>query len=55
MTRGAAGADLGRPPDFQIVSDGRLVVEANNQGLPFVRWSIRPHAISQDLARIADA
>jgi MinD-like ATPase involved in chromosome partitioning or flagellar assembly len=35
-----------------VVSDGRLVVEANNRGEPFVMTS--PDApISQDVARIA--
>ncbi len=43
---------IGRPPDFQIVSDGRLVVEANNQGVPFVVTS--PSArISQDIYGMA--
>ncbi|HEX7431107.1 MAG TPA: response regulator, partial [Candidatus Limnocylindrales bacterium] len=27
---------LGRKPEFEVVSDGRLVVQANNEGLPFV-------------------
>ncbi len=45
---------LGRVPDFQLVSDGRLVVEANNQGIPFVLAD--PAAvISQGMARIAAA
>ncbi len=45
---------LGGPPSFTVVSDGRLVVESNNQGIPFVLAS--PTAlISQDLARIAGA
>jgi pilus assembly protein CpaE len=43
---------LGRNPEFHVVSDGRLVVEANNQGVPFVLAN--PSAqISQDLAGIA--
>jgi pilus assembly protein CpaE len=45
---------LGRPPDFKVVSDGRLVVDANNQGIPFVL--AEPGAgISQDVTRIAMA
>ena len=27
---------IGRIPDFTLPSDGRLVVDANNQGVPFV-------------------
>ena len=27
---------LGRRPEFEVVSDGRLVVQANNEGMPFV-------------------
>lgn len=43
---------LGREPDFRIVSDGRLVVDSNNQGLPFVIAD--PTAqISQDIGRVA--
>jgi pilus assembly protein CpaE len=45
---------LGRQPEFRIVSDGRLVVDANNQGVPFVLAD--PGAIvSQDVMRIAEA
>jgi len=45
---------MGRPPEFQIVSGGRLVVEANNQGLPFVMAD--PQArISQDMMAMAQA
>ena len=43
---------LGRAPEFGVVSDGRLVVEANNQGVPFVLAN--PSAqISQDVTRVA--
>ena len=43
---------LGREPEYGVVSDGRLVVEANNQGVPFVLAN--PAAqISQDLTRVA--
>ncbi len=42
---------LGSPIDFTVVSDGRLVVESNNQGVPFVLTA--PDApISRDIARI---
>lgn len=45
---------IGRAPDHTVVSDGRLVVEANNQGVPFVIAA--PAApISGDLRRIAEA
>lgn len=43
---------IGREPDYRVISDGRLVVEANNRGEPFVMTA--PDApISQDIARIA--
>ena len=43
---------LGRVPEHTVVSDGRLVVQANNDGLPFVLAN--PDApISRDIARIA--
>jgi pilus assembly protein CpaE len=43
---------LGKPIDFEIVSDGRLVVAANNEGVPFVAGS--PDApISQGIRQIA--
>ncbi len=43
---------IGRPPLEQVVSDGRLVVQCNNEGVPFVLAS--PAAqISQDLGRLA--
>ncbi|MBX3029373.1 MAG: response regulator [Chloroflexi bacterium] len=45
---------LGRRPDFALPSDGRLVVEANNQGVPFVLVDQRA-AVSQEVARIAAA
>jgi pilus assembly protein CpaE len=47
-------AALGRPIDYEIVSDGKLVVAANNEGVPFVTGS--PDApISQGIRRIADS
>ena len=43
---------LGRVPEHQVMSDGRLVVQSNNEGVPFVLAN--PAApISQDLARLA--
>ena len=45
---------IGRQPEFEIVSDGRLVVESNNQGIPFVLAD--PAArITYDLTRMAKA
>jgi pilus assembly protein CpaE len=43
---------LGRVPEHKVVSDGRLVVQSNNEGVPFVLAS--PTAqISQDINRTA--
>jgi pilus assembly protein CpaE len=43
---------LGRKPEHTVVSDGRLVVQSNNEGVPFVLAS--PTApISQDINRTA--
>ncbi|MHB8460998.1 MAG: AAA family ATPase [Candidatus Limnocylindrales bacterium] len=43
---------LGRIPEHAVVSDGLLVVESNNEGVPFVLAN--PAArISEDIARIA--
>ncbi len=43
----AAGA--GRVPEHQVVSDGRLVVRSNNEGVPFVLAD--PNAqVSKDIA-----
>jgi pilus assembly protein CpaE len=43
---------LGRVPEHRVVSDGRLVVQSNNEGVPFVLAN--PAAeISQDLAKMA--
>jgi pilus assembly protein CpaE len=45
---------LGRAPDHSVVSDGRLVVQCNNEGIPFVLAN--PGAqISGDVVRIATA
>ncbi|MGA3030832.1 MAG: AAA family ATPase [Candidatus Limnocylindrales bacterium] len=45
---------LGRRPDFEVVSDGRLVVQANNEGMPFV-VSSPDAAVSRDIQRAAQA
>jgi pilus assembly protein CpaE len=43
---------LGRVPEHRVVSDGLLVVQSNNEGVPFVLQN--PQApISQDVMRIA--
>jgi pilus assembly protein CpaE len=43
---------LGRVPEHRVVSDGRLVVQSNNEGVPFVL--AEPGAqISQDINRLA--
>ena len=43
---------LGRVPEHRVVSDGLLVVESNNEGVPFV--IANPAApISQDISRVA--
>ena len=45
---------IGRSPEHSVVSDGRLVVEANNQGVPFV-LAAPDAAISGDIRRMAEA
>ena len=45
---------IGRNPDFEMISDGRLVVQANNEGMPFVVAS-PDAAVSRDVRRIATA
>ncbi|MCU0478180.1 MAG: response regulator [Chloroflexi bacterium] len=57
-TGGIAAEDLaralGRVPEHTVISDGKLVVQANNEGLPFVLAS--PDApISRDIASLAAA
>ena len=43
---------LGRVPEHKVISDGRLVVQSNNEGVPFVLAN--PDApISKDMMRIA--
>jgi pilus assembly protein CpaE len=47
-------AAIGRPIDYEIVSDGHLVVAANNEGVPFVSGS--PDApISEGVRLIAES
>ncbi len=49
---GALERALGRVPEHRVMSDGRLVIQSNNEGVPFVIAS--PEApISLDLARLA--
>ena len=43
---------LGRVPEHRVVSDGLLVIQSNNEGVPFVLANPGA-AISQDLARLA--
>jgi pilus assembly protein CpaE len=55
-TGGIAAEDLaralGRVPEHVVVSDGKLVVQANNEGVPFVLAN--PDApISRDVSRVA--
>jgi pilus assembly protein CpaE len=43
---------IGRTPEHRVVSDGNLVLQSNNEGVPFVLAN--PAAqISQDIARVA--
>ena len=43
---------LGRVPEHRIVSDGRLVVQSNNEGVPFVLANPAAES-SQDVMRVA--
>ena len=46
-------AAIGRVPEHRIVSDGRLVVQSNNEGVPFVL--AEPSArISQDIVDVVN-
>ncbi len=54
FTKADVEAVLGRAIDYEIVSDGHLVVAANNEGVPFVSGS--PDApISLGIRRMADS
>lgn len=49
-----AAAVLGRVPEHRVVSDGKLVVQSNNEGVPFVLAN--PEAqVSRDLTAVAAA
>ncbi len=52
MPRNAIEEQIGRKPDFEVVSDGLLVAEANNRGEPFIKLG-PDAAITKDVARIA--
>lgn len=53
LPRDAISRQVGRAPDFSVVSDGILVVEANNRGEPLAK--LGPDAqITKDVARIAE-
>jgi pilus assembly protein CpaE len=52
LNRDELARALGRRPDFEIVSDGRLVVQANNEGMPFVVAS-PDAAVSKDVRHAA--
>lgn len=52
MQRGAIEEQIGRKPDFEVISDGVLVVEANNRGEAFVRLG-PDAAITRDVNKIA--
>jgi pilus assembly protein CpaE len=52
MPKGALEEAIGRSADFEVVSDGLLVAEANNRAEPFIK--LGPDAlISTDVRRIA--
>ena len=52
LQRDAIEQQMGRKADFEVVSDGVLVVEANNRGEPFIK--LGPDAqISKDVGKIA--
>ncbi len=52
LRRDAIEKQIGRKADFEVVSDGLLVVEANNRGEPFIKFG-PDAAISRDVHRIA--
>ncbi|MEO6349028.1 MAG: response regulator [Candidatus Limnocylindrales bacterium] len=52
LSKDAIAQQIGRKPDFEVVSDGILVLQANNRGEPFV--TLGPDAaITRDVTRIA--
>jgi pilus assembly protein CpaE len=54
MSKGDIVKVLGREPDFEVVSDGKLVLEANNKGEPFITTNPKARA-SGDVDSIARA
>lgn len=54
MSKGDIVKVLGREPDFEVVSDGKLVLEANNRGEPFITTNPRAR-VSGDVDSIAKA
>jgi pilus assembly protein CpaE len=52
LSKDAIAQQIGRKPDFEVVSDGKLVLEANNRGEPFVHLA-PDAAITKDVNRIA--
>jgi pilus assembly protein CpaE len=54
ITKADVESSLGAAIDYELVSDGRLVVAANNEGVPFISGS--PDApISQGIRALADS
>ena len=52
MPKGALEEEIGHAADFEVVSDGLLVAEANNRGEPFIK--VGPDAlISNDVRSVA--
>jgi pilus assembly protein CpaE len=54
ISRDELSRALGRRPEYEVVSDGRLVVQSNNEGMPFVVSSPEA-AVSKDIRRAAAA
>ena len=52
ISRDELARALGRKPEYEVVSDGRLVVQANNEGMPFV-VSSPDAAVSKDVRHAA--
>ena len=51
ITKADLEETLGQPIDFEIVSDGRLVLAANNEGVPFVASRARTRRSRRGSAR----
>lgn len=54
LSRDEVAKVLGRRPDFEVVSDGILVLEANNRGQPFIHLDPKAQ-VSADVNSIAAA